>query len=237
MKKYLTTIVSSMVSMLLYGQVTVPEPEFTNTYHILTSDSTMESLPKEAGTLGKHETKVRKWAKVAGAASNVVGAVAPFVPIVGGSLSAVTTAIQVSAAASTVSGVSDAVVGLSSVAGMDIVFQGGHSSYIISSGTPAVRLLIKGTDNSQDPLDVYRLVRFSTTKKERRIQWMEFESSLLGTEATKKGGYLSFTGEKYGEQSYLLTIPGEELIPGEYGIFYMSVITATAIPVGTFGVK
>ena len=66
---------------------------------------------------------------------------------------------------------------------------------------------------------------------------MEFEPTLLGTEDVQKAGYVSFTGHKYGEQSYLLTIPTSEMTSGEYGIFYMSIITATAIPVGTFNVK
>ena len=100
-----------------------------------------------------------------------------------------------------------------------------------------MRLLIKGENNEIDPIDSYRIVRFNASKKERRIQWMEFESSLLGTDDTKKAGYVSFSGHKYGQQSYLLTIPASELEKGEYGVFYMSIISATAIPVGTFSVK
>ena len=86
-------------------------------------------------------------------------------------------------------------------------------------------------------MDCYRIVRFKGSKKERRIQWIEFESSLIGTDETKKAGYVQFEGHKYGNQSYLLTIPASELEKGEYGIFYMSIITATTIPVGTFSVK
>lgn len=86
-------------------------------------------------------------------------------------------------------------------------------------------------------MDSYRIVRFNASKKERRIQWIEFESSLLGTNETKKAGFVQFEGHKYGNQSYLLIIPASELEKGEYGIFYMSIITATAIPVGTFSVQ
>lgn len=82
-----------------------------------------------------------------------------------------------------------------------------------------------------------RYDRFNNSKKERRIQWIEFESSLIGTKETRNAGYVQFAGHKYGQQSYLLTIPASELEKGEYGIFYMSIITATAIPVATFGVK
>ena len=61
--------------------------------------------------------------------------------------------------------------------------------------------------------------------------------ALLGTEDAQKAGYVQFEGHKYGEQSYLLTIPASEMTSGEYGIFYMSIITATAIPVGTFSIQ
>ena len=66
---------------------------------------------------------------------------------------------------------------------------------------------------------------------------MEFKPALIGSAETKKRGYVAFTGHKYGNQSYLLEIPASEAEPGEYGIFYMSIITATAIPVGTFSIN
>ena len=74
-------------------------------------------------------------------------------------------------------------------------------------------------------------------KKDRRIQWTQFEPALLGSEKAQKAGYVTFEGHKYGEQSYLLTIPASEVKSGEYGIFYMSIISASVIPVGTFSVK
>ena len=120
---------------------------------------------------------------------------------------------------------------------MDIVFNGKSSAYTVTRDGKDARLLIKGETNDQDPMELYRIVRFKASKKDRRIQWMEFQPALLGSKETTKAGYLSFTGHKYGEQSYLLTIPAEELEKGEYGIFYMSIISATAIPVGTFSVK
>ena len=55
---------------------------------------------------------------------------------------------------------------------------------------------------------------------------MEFKPALIGSAETKKRGYVAFTGHKYGNQSYLLEIPASEAEPGEYGIFYMSIITA-----------
>ena len=219
--------------------VTVAEPEFVNSYCILTSDSTYEVLPKESGTIGKHENKVRKWSKVVGKVADIAGAAG----VVGfhaagasGSLSGMAAGVRTLSTAASVGSAADAVSGLAGSAGMDIIFQGGHSSYSVNADGNDIRLLIKGECNETDPMDCYRIVRFSTSKKERRIQWLEFESALIGTEEMANAGYVSFSGHKYGEQSYLLTIPASELEEGEYGIFYMNIITAMAIPVGTFSI-
>ena len=125
---------------------------------------------------------------------------------------------------------------LAGVEGMDIVFNGGSSAYQIKADGD-IRLLIKGENNETDPMEVYRIVRFVTNKKDRRIQWMQFEPTLIGSEKTQKAGYVTFGGHKYGEKSYLLTIPASEVKKGEYGVFYMSIISATAIPVGTFSIR
>ncbi len=219
-----------------FAQVKVPEPEFVNSYCILTSDSTYEALPKESGTIGKHKNKVKKWAKLIGGAADIVGAGGMIGAASAGSVGGAISGLRVMGAASGVASAAGTVSGLAGSAGMDVIFKGGHSSYTIKGGQD-VRLIIKGEKNDTDPMDNYRIVRFNSSKKERRIQWMEFESSLIGSEDTKKAGYVSFKGHKYGEQSYLLTIPAKELEKGDYGIFFMSIITATTIPVGTFTVK
>lgn len=217
-------------------QVTAPEPEFINSYCILTSDSTYASLPKESGSIGKHQNKVKKWSKLIGGAANIAGAAGIVGIGTAGSMSGVVTGAKVVSTASSVGSAAGTVSSLAGSAGMDIIFAGGHSNYSIQGGQD-VRLLIKGERNDTDPMDSYRIVRFNASKKERRIQWMEFESSMIGSEQAEKAGYVNFIGHKYGEQSYILTIPASELEKGEYGIFYMSIITATSIPVGTFSVK
>ena len=85
-------------------------------------------------------------------------------------------------------------------------------------------------------MGIYRIVRFKASKKDRRIQWIEFKPALLGGSDAKKKGFLAFSGHKYGSQSYLLTIPASELEPGEYGIIYMAVASAQEIPFGTFSI-
>ena len=236
MKKNIFAIAMMLTTASASAQeLKVAEPEFINSYCILTSDSTYVTLPKESGTIGKHEIKVKKWSKWIGGAANIVGAGG----LIGaaGSVGGVINGIRVVGGAAGVASAAGTVSGLAGSSGMDIIFKGGHSSYCVNADGNNVRLLIKGENNEMDPMDSYRIVRFKESKKERRIQWIEFESALIGSDETKKAGYVQFEGHKYGEQSYLITIPTSELKTGEYGIFFMSIITATSIPVGTFSVK
>lgn len=238
MKKNFLSIAMMLMAVSASAQeVKVAEPEFINSYCILTSDSTFATLPKESGTIGKHENKVKKWSKWIGGAADIVGAGGMIGAATAGSVGGVINGVRVMGGAAGVASAAGTVSSLAGSSGMDIIFKGGHSSYSVNANGNNVRLLIKGENNETDPMDSYRIVRFKESKKERRIQWIEFESALIGSDETKKAGYVQFEGHKYGEQSYLLTIPASELEKGEYGIFYMSIITATTIPVGTFSVK
>lgn len=238
MKKYFVSIAMMLTTVSASAQeVKVAEPEFINSYCILTSDSTFATLPKESGTIGKHENKVKKWSKWIGGAADIVGAGGMIGAATAGSVGGVINGVRVMGGAAGVASAAGTVSGLAGSSGMDIIFKGGSSSYSFKADGQDVRLLIKGENNETDPMDSYRIVRFNAKKKERRIQWIEFESSLIGSKETKNAGYVQFVGHKYGNQSYLLTIPASELEKGEYGIFYMSIITATTIPVGTFSVK
>ena len=238
MKQLFITIAMMLTGVSANAQeVKVVEPEFINSYCILTSDSTFATLPKESGVIGKHENKVKKWSKWIGGAADIVGAGGMIGAATAGSVGGVINGVRVVGGAAGVASAAGTVSGLAGSSGMDIIFKGGHSPYSVKLDGNNIRLLIKGENNETDPMDSYRIVRFKESKKERRIQWIEFEAALIGSDETKKAGYVQFEGHKYGNQSYLLTIPASELEKGEYGIFYMSIITATAIPVGTFSVK
>lgn len=238
MKKSIFAIAMMLTAVSASAQeVKVTEPEFINSYCILTSDSTFATLPKESGTIGKHQNKVSKWSKIIGGAADIVGAGGMIGAATAGSVGGVINGVRVMGGAAGVANAAGTVSGLAGSSGMDIIFKGGHSSYSFKANGSNVRLLIKGENNETDPMDCYRIVRFKDSKKERRIQWIEFEPALIGSNETKKAGYVQFEGHKYGNQSYLLTIPASEMEKGEYGIFYMSIITATTIPVGTFSVK
>jgi len=225
-----------MATMAVHAQITVAEPEFVNSYCILTSDSTLAVLPKENGTIGKGKNKAQKASEIAGAASGVVAgagilsSLSSKTKVLKGALKL----LKLGRGASEIAGAAGTLAGAE---GMDIVFSGPESSYVIPVPTEDVNLIIKGANNETDPMEVYRIVRFNQTKKDRRIRWIEFKPALLGSSEAEESGYLGFAGHKYGEQSYLLTIPASELTAGEYGIFFMSIITASTIPVGTFSVQ
>ncbi len=193
-----------LISVLkFFSSSSTNEPEFINSYYIMTSDDSFELLPKESGTIKSHQNKV----------SNLPG-------VVGNVSSSVTTAGA-----------------LAGANGMDIVLEGAHSSYVIPKDMKTISVVIKAKDNEIDPMELYRIVRFNSSKKDRRIQWMEFSPALLGSEKAKKSGYVNFIAHKYGEQSYTLTLPENEMLPGEYGIFFFSIINGTTIPVGTFSIS
>lgn len=190
-----------LLVLKVFSASPIKEPEFINSYCIMTSDDSFESLPREIGTIKRHENIV----------SNATGGV-------GNVSSSVTTAGE-----------------LAGSKGKDIVLEGGHSSYVVPKDMKTISLVIKAKDNELDPMGLYRIVRFNASKKDRRIQWMDFSPALLGSEKAQKSGYVNFIAHKYGEQSYTLTFPEKEMIPGEYGIF-LSAVNGTTIPVGTFSI-
>lgn len=154
-----------------------------------------------------------------------------------GKLSGAVKGLKVATTASGVGNLPSSAGALAGSVGMDVIFKGKSSGYIYKHDNKDVRLLIKARDNEEDPLGIYRIVKFQTEKDRRRIQWCEYEPAFLSSEEAKKSGFLYFTGHKYGEQSYLLTIPAAEIEKGVYGIFFMQIIMGTSIPVGTFSVR
>lgn len=221
-------------------EITAPEPEFVNSYCILTSSETYDILPKENGTLERHESKSKKTlSKIKNLADAAIltGGIGAVVGARSGAGSAVKKGIDVMRTASNVGSLASTASGLAGSVGMDVVFKGSSSSYVYHHDGNDIRLLIKAENNEQDPMDIYRIIKFDTDKKSRRIQWMEVESSLLGSLEAKESGFINFSAHKYGQQSYLLSLAADDIEPGEYGIFFMNVITATAIPVGTFSVQ
>ena len=200
----LLIIVSVLFFLILGIYIIYPkEPEFVNSYCILTSESSLEVLPKEIGTINSYQNNSPKL-------SSVVDKVSPKQSV--------------------------AMDSIPSTNEMDIVLKGPHSSYVIPRDMKSISLVIKAKDNENDPMELYRIVRFNASKMDRRIQWMDFSPALLGSEKAQKSGYVNFVADKYSLHSYILTLPENEMIPGEYGIF-LSAVNGTTIPVGTFSIS
>ncbi|WP_315332104.1 hypothetical protein [Prevotella histicola] len=197
-------ITFSVVFLSLLGLYIIypNEPEFINSYCILTSESSLEVLPKEIGTINSYQNNSPKL-------SSVVDKISP-------KQSAATNSIP-------------------STNGVEIILAGPHSSYVIPKDMKTISLVIRAKDYKIDPMDLYRIVRFNSSKKDRRFQWMGGSPSLLGSEKAQKSGYVNFVADKYSLHSYILTIPEKEMIPGEYGIF-LSAVNGTTIPIGTFSI-
>lgn len=172
MKKILFLMAACALLSNAHAQrVVAPEPEFINSYCVLTSDSTYDVLPKESGKVKKHQSKFSKFSKIAGAVSDL-GFAGGLVGASTGSLSGLETGVRVMGTAAGVGIAADAVNTLAGVEGMDIAFAGGRSSYAVKDVSKGLRLLIKAEKNEVDPMGIYRIVRFKASKKDRRIQWM-----------------------------------------------------------------
>lgn len=237
--KTIFAMVTALCTISAGAQVRVPEPEFKNSYVHLTTDSTFKKLPKETAQFKKHESRGSKWAKIAGSAASVAGSVGAGVALGSahaGSINGVVGGIQAMNAASGVASAAGTLDLLTGFEGMDLVFEGKESVYAVPSGQD-VRIVYRAESNDTDPMDFLRVVQLKPNKKERRIQWKNYSSSLLGREEQRKGGYLNFDAAKYGETSYLITIPAETLEAGEYAIVSPALVDATVLPVATFSVQ
>ena len=112
-KSILLTAIMMAVSTFSFAQtITVPEPEFANSYNVLTSDSTYKELPKENGTLVKHTSLVSRIGKIAGHAADVVGAAGAIGAIASSSVSGVVDGVRVMGTAANVSDAASSICGL-----------------------------------------------------------------------------------------------------------------------------
>lgn len=242
--KYTTLLLSAMIMFAPLtseaqntAKVSVPEPEFVNSYYLLTSDSTYAELPKENGSVKKHVSLGSRIAKIATHAADVGAAVGGIGVYTSNSIGGMVDGIKVMGTAANVGDAASAITNLTFAEGQDIVFSNTHSPYVVSQKAAPLRIVINNGGNSVDPRDMFRVVRFNTTKKNRKIRWQTITPSLFGTTKAEEIGYVNFTGHRYGNQSYVITIPANESKAGEYGIFYMTLASATDIPIATFSIQ
>ena len=186
MKKFSLLIIACALLINAHAQrVVAPEPEFIGSYCVLTSDSTYDVLPKESGKVEKHQSKLSKFSKIAGAASDL-GFAGGLIGASTGSLSGLETGVRVMGTAAGVGVAADAVNTLAGVEGMDIAFAGGKSAYSLKNDGKGIRLLIKAEKNDYDPMGIYRIVRFKASNKDRRIQWLTLQPAVLGSSDAQK---------------------------------------------------
>ena len=238
MKKIFIALLSVVcVNVSAQKNTTVEEPEFFNTYHILVSDTTMMPLPKEKGKIGKHQNKVSKWSSIVGKASTAAGALG-VLGVVSGKKNTAIAGLKVLNTANSLDAAAGAANTLAGQKGMDVIFKGAHSPYVVKKNAMRdICIIATLYSNNINPIDYYRIVKLNTSKKERRIQIREIETSLLGS--SKEQGYLPFEAHRESKTACMITIQGEDVEPGEYAIlaFGGSLGTAGMFSVATFSVQ
>jgi len=96
-----------------------------------------------------------------------------------------------------------------------------------------LQLIVRAVDNNSDPLSIIQVIKFDVKKKKRQS-----ELASVGYAGAKSGKMklVNFTGAKFGNSSYLLTIPNIDT--GEYGIIVSNpnVRDEKITVVSTFGI-
>ena len=209
--------VLSFLAMLMIGglastasaqNATIAEPDSTaaDLMYLVDADNSLRALPQESGQMEHHKNKLGKLASIVGTAANAAGALGGIGALAGAnSISTLKTGIQV---------------------------MGTASNLKVNNDGKDVRVLInlRGKKH-EDGLTLFKVVRFTKSKKDRRLQWFQTKAALINTENSDKAdkaGYLSFGYQSYGDHSSVITIPAAQLKTGEYGVFYLgNMITPT----------
>lgn len=236
MKKIFIALLS-VICVTMSAQQTPSIEEYLDAYYILVSDTTMMPLPKEKGEIGKHQNKVSKWSSIVRKASTAAGALG-VLGVVSGKKNTAIAGLKVLNTANSLDAAAGVTNTLAGHTGMDVIFKGGHSPYVVKKNAMRdICIIAKLGDTSVKPMDYYRIVKLNTSKKERRIQIREIETSLLGS--SKEQGYLPFEAHRESKTACMITIQGEDVEPGEYAIlaFGGSLGTAGVFSVATFSVE
>lgn len=87
-------------------------------------------------------------------------------------------------------------------------------SRVLSSAP--IQLIVRAVDNNSDPLSIVRIYKLKVKSKKRSVLISENNAGTLMKSRTNSKDEVRFLGKKYGENSYLLTLPA--LPVGEYGM-------------------
>lgn len=227
---FLLFIVGGIVTHVSAQDITVAEPDSTaaDLIYLVTSDNQLKAIPSETGEIREHKNKFGKIASIVGNVASAAGALGGIGAIVGAHTESVGTifnGIKVMGTAGNVASLAGVADNLAGAEGHDFTYDNPNSKTIVKLDGKDLNILanIKCKDK-ESALGVFKIVRFNTTKKDRRLRWFQTKAALINTEKAdeaNKAGYLSFGYKSYGDHCSLLTIPSKELNKGEYGVYFL----------------
>lgn len=92
---------------------------------------------------------------------------------------------------------------------------GGTAKSRFPAGQP-LQLIVRAVDNNSEPLTIVSIYRLKANDKSRTVLLSKDNSGTFMKSKTNSKALVRFSGKKYGESSYLITL--EDLAAGEYGI-------------------
>ena len=210
------------------AEIVEPDTTAADLMYLVAADNSLKALPMEDGKMEKHKNKFGKLASIVSTAASAAGALGGIGMIAGAgssSLGAVVAGAQVMGTAANVGSLADAANTLAGAEGMDFTFSGSSSALKCKHEGKDVKVLINlRAEKREDGMALFKVVRFASSKKDRRLQWFQTKAALTNTadsEKADKAGYLSFGYQNFGDHSSIITIPAARLTPGDYGVFYL----------------
>lgn len=100
-----------------------------------------------------------------------------------------------------------------------------------------MRIIVKVEDYCGNPTEEFRIIRLQKHPKELRFHLKKAEEGQSDAKTTQNLGFIKFSATKYGEGSYILSVPIKEIRSGFYGVFRRSSFSKDGIPMGTFYLK
>lgn len=223
-------VAGSLINHVSAQDITVAEPDTAaaDLLYLVTPDNQLKALPLETGEIQEHKNKLGKFASIAGGIAGAAGSIGGLGAIVGaqtGSISGVLTGIRVAGAASNVANLADVADQLAGAEGHDFTYEGPNSKTTLKLDGKDINILANiRVEKREDALTLFKVVKFKSTKKDRRLRWFQTKAALINTEKedeANKAGYLSYGYKSYGDHCLLLTIPAKNLTKGEYGVYFL----------------
>ena len=90
----------------------------------------------------------------------------------------------------------------------------GENSNVVVKQAPAIRLIVKASDNKTDPKSFISFFKFEVKTNKRQALVAEVGTFTGASENSLSN--IDFNAKKYGESSYLISL--DNLEPGEYGL-------------------